>query len=141
MTPVQILIVDSHLDSIELMTIVFKSYGIETLVAKSVSEALKILKQAQPDLLISEIRLPDEDGYSLMRTVKVLEAQQQLVPMPAIALCAGEISCAHALSVGFSKHLSKPFDIEELLAIIASLISAEKTSELNKRSRNSFFSN
>jgi CheY-like chemotaxis protein len=118
----QVLVVDSDPDSRYLLTMLFEGYGVKTITATSALEALEILKQVKPDLLISEIRLPKEDGYSLMRQVKALEMQKQ-VPIPAIALtvCAREDDRAHALSVGFEEHLPKPFDIDELLAMVTCL--------------------
>jgi two-component system, OmpR family, response regulator len=118
----RVLVVDNDPDSRDLLTMLFEEYGIETIAAKSALEALEILKEVKPDLLISEIRLPKEDGYSLMSKVKAFEMQRQ-VQIPAIALTvhAREDDRVHALSVGFEKHLPKPFDIDELLATVACL--------------------
>ncbi len=118
----QVLVVDSDPDSRDLLTMLFEEYGVETIAATSAVEALEILQQVKPDLLISEIRLPKEDGYSLMHKVKVLETQEQ-VQIPAIALTvyAREDDRTHALSVGFCNHLPKPFDIDELIAMVACL--------------------
>lgn len=118
----RVLVVDSDLDSRVLLTMVFEEYGVETIAATSALEALEIVKQVKPDLLISEISLPNEDGYSLMRKVKALENARQ-VDIPAIALTTydGEDDRAHALSVGFEKHLPKPFDIDELIITVACL--------------------
>lgn len=118
----QVLIVDSDPDSRYLLTMIFEEYGVETIAATSAAEALEILKQVRPDLLISEIRLPKEDGYSLMHKVKALESTEQ-VQIPAIALTvhAREDDRARALSVGFEEHLPKPFDIDELITTVACL--------------------
>ena len=118
----RVLVVDSDLDSRVLLTMVFEEYGVETIAATSAFEALEIVKQVKPDLLISEISLPNEDGYSLMRKVKAVEKARQ-VEIPAIALTTydGEDDRAHALSVGFEKHLPKPFDIDELITTVACL--------------------
>jgi hypothetical protein len=80
----QVLVVDSDLDSRNLLQGLFEMYGIETLTTTSAAEALEILGQVKPDLLISEIGLPKEDGYSLMRKVKALEKARQ-IQVPAIA--------------------------------------------------------
>ncbi len=118
----RVLVVDSNLDSRDLLTMVFEPYGIETIAATSAGEALEILKQVRPDLLISEIRLRKEDGYSLMSKVKALEiAQQVQIPALALTVYARECDRAHALSVGFDRYLSKPFDINELLEIVTCL--------------------
>ena len=118
----QVLVVDSDPDSRYLLKLIFEEYGVETIAATSADEALEILKQVKPDLLISEIRLPKEDGYSLMHKLQALEMQGQ-VQIPAIALtvCAREDDRANALSVGFEEHLAKPFDIDELIETVATL--------------------
>ena len=118
----QVLVVDSDPDSRELLTMLLEEYGVETIAATSALEALEILQQVKPDLLICEIGLPKEDGYSLMHKVKVLETQEQ-VQIPAIALTvyASKDDRTHALSVGFEEHLPKPFDIEELIETVACL--------------------
>ena len=100
----------------------FETYGIETIAAASVVEALEILKQVTPDLLIVEIRLPAEDGYSLIRKVKALESLQQAqIPAIALTIYARQEDRDRALSAGFCKHLSKPFDIYELIEMVACL--------------------
>jgi hypothetical protein len=126
----QVLVVDSDPDSRYLLTILFEEYGVETIAATSAIEALEILKQIKPDLLISELRLPNEDGYSLMDKVKAFEsgrhvhipALSEAIPKGiALTVYAREDDRAHALSVGFEEHLPKPFDIDELLATVAGL--------------------
>lgn len=118
----QVLIVDSDPDSRYLLTMIFEGYGVETINATSALEAVEILKQVKPDLLISEIRLPKEDGYWLMQKVKAIESAEQ-VQIPAIALTihAREGDRVRALSVGFEEHLPKPFDIDELITTVACL--------------------
>ena len=118
----RVLVVDSDLDSRDLLAMVFEEYGVETIAATSATETLEILKQVKPDLLISEICLPKEDGYSLMSKVKALESTEQ-AQIPAIALTTQtrEDDRAHALSVGFCNHLPKPFDIDELITMVACL--------------------
>ena len=118
----QVLVVDSDPDSRCLLTLIFEEYGVETISVKSTDEALDILKQAKPDLLISEICLPNEDGYSLMHKLKAFESERQ-VQIPAIALTVQtrESDRTRALSVGFEAHLPKPFDIDELIETVATL--------------------
>ncbi len=115
----RVLVVDNNLDCKDLLTMLFEEYGIETIAATSVSEALEILKQVKPDVLISEIGLPNEDGFSLMHKVKAFEVAEQ-VQIPAIALTTYDTEDyrAHAREVGFCKHLSKPFDFDELITTV-----------------------
>lgn len=118
----QELVVDSDADSRYLLTLVFEEYGVKTIAATSVGEALEILKQIRPDLPIGELGLPKEDGYSLMRQVKALESGRSPESAIALTVHAMESDRSQALSVGFYKHLSKPFDIDELIKTVASLI-------------------
>jgi len=119
----RVLVVDSDVDSCELLAILFAEYGIETTIATCASEAIEQIQQAPPDLLISEILLPGEDGYSLIHQVKTLETALH-VQIPAIALTAmftGEHDRIYTLAVGFCRHLLKPFDMDELMATVACL--------------------
>lgn len=118
----QVLVVDNDPDSRYLLRIIFEEYGVKTIAATSAGEALEILKHVKPDLLISEIPLPKEDGYSLMHKVKALEsAEQAQIPAIALTTYTWESDRIRALSVGFCKHLPKPFDIDELIATVADL--------------------
>src|SRR6476646_555635 len=119
----RVLVVDSDPDARYLLTTLFAGYGVETFAATSAETALKILQQAKPDLLISEINLPDEDGYSFVCKVKALAALEK-VDIPAIALTvfAKPSDREQALAAGFRQHLAKPVDIDQLIAIVARLI-------------------
>lgn len=112
----RVMVVDSNLDCRDLLRMVFEDYGIETITATCVSEALEILKHVKPDVLISEICLPNEDGFSLMHKVKAFEVAEK-VEIPAIALTTYDINY-DALSVGFCKHLFKPVDFDELITTV-----------------------
>ncbi|MBE9227970.1 response regulator [Phormidium sp. LEGE 05292] len=116
----RVLIVDNDLDSRELLAIIFKEYGVETIAATCVSESLEIMQQTQPDLVIGELALPKEDGYDLIRKLKAFETRYH-VRIPAIALTTldGKYHRIRALAAGFCKHLCKPFELEELIATVA----------------------
>lgn len=111
------MVVDGHDDSRDLLMMLFSDYGIETIEASCVSESLEIMQQTCPDLLISEIGLPDGDGYSLMSQVKAFELAYN-VQIPAIALTTHvkESDRSHALAAGFCQHLPKPLDIDQLIS-------------------------
>ena len=112
----QVLIVDSDPDSTSLLALIFEQDGVEILVAASANEAIDILQQNKPDLLISELRLPGEDGYSLIRKVKAIEFERK-IQLPAVALTTStsDRDRDDALAAGFCKYLSKPFNIDELI--------------------------
>ena len=118
----RVLVVDAAADSRDLLRCLFDAYEVETTTVTCVSEALASMAQTCPDLLISELFLPGEDGYSLIEKVKAFEVTHR-VRMPALALtgCASEHERLRALLAGFCQHLVKPFDIDELLATVAHL--------------------
>nr|WP_290228130.1 response regulator [Trichocoleus desertorum] len=122
MKELQVLVVDNDPDSRHLLSVLFATYGIRTIAAALVCEAIAILQDIKPDLLISELALPGEDGYSLMQQVKALESRHQ-VQIPAIALTGHgrKDDRVRALAAGFCKHLAKPVDLDELIATVADL--------------------
>ena len=122
MSGLQVLVVDGNLDSQYLLSMLFQMYGIETIATDSVSEALNILEQVQPDLLISELLLTEEDGFSLMQKVKAL-GQLKNLQIPAVALTTYITDEIHryALAVGFCRCLCKPLLLDELLTVVAQL--------------------
>lgn len=118
----RVLIVDDDVDSCELMVLTLETYTVETQVVFSVREALQAFLDFQPDVLVSDIAMPDEDGYSLIRKVRQLETHRgNKVPAIAITAVATEEACRYALSVGFNQWITKPFDPDDLVAAIANL--------------------
>lgn len=128
------LVVDDHADSRDLLTIFLEGYGIETIAATCISESLELMQQTRPDLLISEIVLPDGDGYSLMSKVKDFESDYG-VQIPSIALTTHvrESDRIHALAFGFCRHLSKPLNLDELIATVISVTKPAETMVTNAR--------
>jgi two-component system, OmpR family, response regulator len=116
----RVLVVDGDADSRELLMVLFEQYGIETLTATCVKDSLEIMQKTCPDLLISEIALPEEDGYSLISQVKSFEqASSVRIPVIALTACVQERDRTQALAAGFCQHLAKPFDIDTLIATVA----------------------
>jgi len=119
----QILIVDDETDMRELLVAILESYGATVRVATSALEALSALEQFKPDVLISDIGMPEVDGYMLMRQVRRLTPKQGgLIPAIALTAYAGELNQQQALEAGFQKHLAKPVDPAELARTIAALV-------------------
>jgi CheY-like chemotaxis protein len=116
------MIVDDEPDVRELLLTVIEESGAKAIAAASVSEALKILDKFQPDVLVSDIGMPLEDGYTLIRQVRELEVKRDRL-LPAIALTAyvKEEDSENAIASGFQMHLSKPVDTTELVKVVASL--------------------
>jgi PAS domain S-box-containing protein len=119
----EILIVDDDADMRDFLPFMLEQYGATIIVAASASEALTALSQSQPNLMISDIGMPEMDGYTLMRHVRSLKPEQGgTIPAIALTAYAGEIDHQQAIASGFQQHISKPVDPEELVKAIGSLI-------------------
>ncbi|HYX19641.1 MAG TPA: response regulator [Thermoanaerobaculia bacterium] len=116
---VRVLLVEDQWDSRELMAEILRSAGCEVEVAGSVAEALERLRAAVPDVLVSDIGMPGEDGYSLLRRIRQSPAPLSALPAIAVSAYAREEDRIRALSAGFQMHLAKPFEPAELLATVA----------------------
>nr|WP_066425781.1 PAS domain S-box protein [Anabaena sp. 4-3] len=120
---VQILLVDDQADVREFFSFALEQYGANVTTAASAMEALNILAHFQSDVLLSDIGMPEMDGYMLLRHIRKLSPQQG-GEIPAIALTAyaGEIDYQQALAAGFQKHIPKPAETVELVMAIAQLL-------------------
>ena len=126
---INILVVDDEADTREFLAFALEQCGANTMVANSVSKALLTLPDFHPDVLISDIGMPDQDGYTLIRQIRELELLRG-GSIPAIALTAysQEKDRKQAIAAGFQMHLSKPVDIEELISAIAQLLNQKSLS-------------
>nr|WP_268890153.1 response regulator [Gloeocapsopsis dulcis] len=115
---VRVLVVDDEVDMQELVLAILEQYGAEVRIAASATDALLILDSFVPDVLISDIGMPNIDGYMLMRQVR----QRSRVPAIALTAYAGEYDQQQAMTAGFQDHLAKPVEPEKLVQAIANLI-------------------
>ncbi|RUR86868.1 PAS domain S-box protein [Chlorogloeopsis fritschii PCC 9212] len=120
---VRILAVDDEADMRDYVSFVLEQSGAEVTVAASAQEALTALVQIQPDVLVTDIGMPNTDGYMLLQQIRALN-QEPGKQIPAIALTAyaGEYDQKRAIAAGFQIHLPKPVEPDALLEAIASLI-------------------
>jgi PAS domain S-box-containing protein len=118
-----VLVVDDEQDARELLVTVLEKCGASVLAVETVSRALETIRERRPDILVSDIGMPGEDGYDLIRKVRSMPDEQG-GSLPALALTAyaGEDNRRQALEAGFQAHLSKPVDPHELAAAIAGLV-------------------
>ncbi|MEH2420678.1 MAG: response regulator [Nostoc sp.] len=121
---IQVLIVDDNADTRDFFSFVLEEFGAIVTAVASGDEALKALTQSKPDILLSDIGMPEMNGYMLMQQVRTLEAEVGGKQIPAIALTAyaGEINQQQALKAGFQQHIVKPVAPEELLMVISNLV-------------------
>jgi len=118
----RILVVDDNADGRTLTSMVLTQAGASVRAAASVREALQMLDAERPDVLVSDIGLPDEDGYGLIRRIRAREAEHG-GSLPAVALTgyARAEDRARILAAGFQAHVPKPVDPIELAAAIATI--------------------
>jgi len=117
----KVIVVEDEPDARELVERLLSEAGCQVVAVESAGAALAALACERPDLLVSDIGLPDEDGYSLIQRIRRLEIEQSGA-LPAIALTAFARSAdrTRALRAGFQAHLVKPVDPAELLAVVGS---------------------
>jgi protein-histidine pros-kinase len=117
---VHVLVVDDRADERELLAAILERHGARVSTADSARAALQILGDARPDVLISDIAMPDEDGYVLLRRVRGLApAQGGGVPAVAVTAHARAEDRDRALAAGFQSYVAKPIDRARLLQAIA----------------------
>lgn len=119
----RVLVVDDEADTRNFLSFMFEEYGAFATAVASVDEALAVLEQAKTDILISDIGMSEQDGYTLIRKLRSLEPEKGGC-IPAIALTAytREEDRLEALSAGFQQHLSKPIDPTKLIAMVANVL-------------------
>ena len=123
---IKVLIVDDEPDARELIVFILQEQGANIESAASVKEALDKFSYFQPDILISDIGMPGEDGYSLLRKVRQFACDRGgSIPAIALTAFATQEDIQQSLDAGFQVHLSKPFDYEELLDAIYNLIKSK----------------
>ncbi|MBH8552848.1 PAS domain S-box protein [Nostocaceae cyanobacterium CENA357] len=115
----KILVVDDEIDSRDFISFVLQEEGAEVISVSSAIEALQILADFQPDVLFSDIGMPEIDGYMLIRQIRAW-APNEGGQIPAIALTAyaGEYNQQQAISAGFQMHVTKPAEPSELIAAV-----------------------
>ncbi|MEL6940933.1 MAG: ATP-binding protein, partial [Cyanobacteria bacterium J06598_1] len=118
----KVLVVDDEPDSQEIAAFTLESAGAEVIVASSGAEALKAITQVVPDLIVSDVGMPEMSGYELMSQIRsLLPEQGGEVPAIALTAYAGELDFNRALAAGFQRHLAKPVDPNRLIEIVEEL--------------------
>ncbi|MDZ4870920.1 MAG: Sensor histidine kinase TmoS [Chroococcidiopsis cubana SAG 39.79] len=118
----RVLVVDDEADARQWITVVLEESGAEVIAVASVGKALEVIEQHRPDVLISDIGMPGEDGYTLIRKIRELEPQMGgTIPAVALTGYARQEDYTKALAEGFQLHVAKPIRAAELVAVVTSL--------------------
>ncbi len=119
---IRVLIVDDEADTRDLLRTLLERCGAAVDVVSSAKEALSALRARLPDVLVSDVGMPGENGYDLIRKVRALDAGQGgAVPAIALTAYAGPADRRSAFLNGFHAHMAKPVEPDELLALIRRL--------------------
>ncbi len=122
---VRVLVVDDEHDAREILRTLLEESRAHVVTAASSAEALELLARAPPDLLVSDIGMPEEDGYSFIRRVRALPPERGgQVPAAALTAYTRPEDQAHALGAGFQVHVPKPIDPTQLMKTLASMLAA-----------------
>src|SRR5688572_14862123 len=119
---VRVLVVDDEPDTRSLIERLLQDCEATVTTASSASEALEHVVRDAPDILLSDIGMPKEDGYSLMRRVRNLSSQVSQIPAIALTAYARAEDRTKALQAGYQIHLAKPVEPATLIATVASLV-------------------
>ncbi|MBD2564411.1 MULTISPECIES: PAS domain S-box protein [Nostoc] len=120
---VKVLLVDDERDTRELIAFILEQSGAVVIQAASAMEALQAMPQFQPNLLLSDIGMPELDGYMLMRQIRAMPPEMGgTIPAIALTAYAAEADYQQAIAAGFGQHITKPVEPAKLLRAIANLI-------------------
>jgi PAS domain S-box-containing protein len=119
---VRVLIVEDDADTCAVMSRILEATGAVVTTATDVGAALAELERAKPQVLVSDIGMPRQDGYDLIREVRARGYSYQNLPAIALTALAGSQDRLRALLAGYQVHVAKPIDASELTAAIAALV-------------------
>jgi PAS domain S-box-containing protein len=133
---IRVLVVDDEADARETLRQILSHCGAEVRTAASALEALEALGGYRPDVLLSDIGMPEQDGYALIRQVRMLPPEQGgRTPAAALTAFARGEDRRRALLAGFQTHLAKPIEIRELAAVVADLARGAAAGTVNGAGR------
>lgn len=116
-----LLVVEEERDGREMIALILEQCGAKVVTAESVERALVAYEQCQPDILISDISMPAEDGFNLIRQIRNSNTAKSDLPAIALTAYASETDREQALAAGFNLHLPKPIEVNSLIASVSLL--------------------
>jgi CheY-like chemotaxis protein len=121
---IRLLVVDDHKDSCDLIVMLFEQYGARVMAVHSVSDALLALESFKPHVLISDLVMPEQDGYALLRHLR--ESKMKL-PTIALTAAAKQEDRDRAIDAGFCEYISKPVDLQTVVRTVSKLVLARQS--------------
>ena len=128
LTGVSVLLVEDNDDARTLLKTILTRCGADVRAAENVPAALALLNATPPDIIISDIEMPGEDGYSFIRKIRRHEAPIGRIPAIALTAYTRTVDRMRALAAGFQTHMGKPVEPTELVAAVKSLLATTSRS-------------
>jgi CheY-like chemotaxis protein len=130
----RVLVIDDAPDALDVLAVILRRAKADVTTAPSAHDGRRALQEIRPDLVISDIAMPDEDGYAFIRSLRALPPDRGGVT-PAIALTAyaREEDRTRALAAGFQAHMSKPVEPDELIDLVARVAGANPAPALAEK--------
>ena len=119
---ISILVLEDNEDARILLSAILQRCGATVAAAESVPEAMKLLDANLPDIIVSDIQMPGEDGYSFIRKLRLLPPPASRIPAIALTGHTGSADRVRSLEAGFQTHMGKPVEPAELMAALKSLL-------------------
>jgi CheY-like chemotaxis protein len=126
---IKVLAVDDDADTRDLLKAILERSGADTTVLRSGKEALEVVKNSPPDVLICDLAMPQMDGYELLKNVRRLEPEIGWLPVIAFTASVRNEDRAHSRDAGFQAHLAKPLIPNELVTTIVELVGQKARKE------------
>jgi CheY-like chemotaxis protein len=121
LTGISVLLVEDNEDSRTIVTKILEKHGATVRAVGNAPAALQAVAAKQPDVIVSDVEMPGEDGYSLMRTIRAMDTPARNVPAIALTAYARGTDRLTALEAGFQMHMAKPVEAIELVAAVKSV--------------------
>jgi signal transduction histidine kinase len=121
LTGLQVLVVDDEEDARTLVCAVLEGCGATTIPVPSTRAALEAIQHAVPDVIVSDIAMPYEDGYEFIRRVRAMSGEAKNIPAAALTAYATPADRTRALLAGYQAHVPKPVEPSELAVVVAAL--------------------
>jgi len=122
----RVLVVDDEPDARDLLTTILTRCGSDVRCSESAAEALQAFSEWNPDVLVSDIGMPNEDGYTLLKKLRQMDSRAEKIPAVALTAYATDEDRLQALSAGFQIHVAKPIEPESFVTSIASILALPK---------------
>jgi PAS domain S-box-containing protein len=119
---VRVLVVEDDQNTLEMLKVILQNRGAEVITAPSAGDALQALERSRPDALVSDVAMPEQDGYELIGQVRQRDPERGgNIPAVALTAYARIEDRTRALTAGFQTYVTKPVDADELVAVVANL--------------------